>query len=53
MLKATEIMFLVGLSGFFTGIWMIFGLGWSLTTTGAVLLIAAFRNAAEREKGTN
>jgi len=53
MLKATEIMFLLGILSVFSGIWLVFGLGWSLTAAGVVLLIAAFRNASERGKGTS
>jgi len=49
--KATEIMFLAGIFLLFFGFWLVFGVGWSCIASGSVLLLAAFRNAAEREKG--
>lgn len=52
-LKATEIMFLLGLLCIIAGIWLLFGYGWSLIAAGIVLLIAAFQNAAQRGKGTS
>lgn len=52
-LRAAEIMFLLGLSSVFAGIWLLFGFGWSLVAFGVVLLFAAFKNSAEREKGTS
>jgi hypothetical protein len=51
-LGVTEVMYLLGLLSLATGISLTFGPAWALIAVGAVLLVTAFRNAAEREKGT-
>lgn len=51
-IKATEILFLLGILSVFAGFWLVLGLGFGFISAGSVLLLAAFRNAAEREKGT-
>lgn len=51
MWRATEIIYLLGLVCFTMGIVLLLGFAYGLTAAGSVLLITAFRNAAERERG--
>lgn len=48
----TESIYLLGLILLATGISLTFDVPKALIVSGVVLLITAFRNAAEREKGT-
>ncbi len=49
----TERIYILGLVFLATGISLVVNVPWALIAIGMVLLITAFRNAAEREKGTS
>ncbi len=51
VLGPTEIIFLFGFFSFTTGIALKFGLAWGLISAGSILLVTAFRNATERDRG--
>jgi hypothetical protein len=48
-IDATEIMYLIGLAFLFVGLWVLSGIGLSLTVEGAVLIASALLNAWQRE----
>lgn len=50
VLGPTEVIFLVGFFSFTTGIALQCGFAWGLIAAGSILLVTAFRNAAERDR---
>lgn len=48
----TEVIYLLGLIMLAAGISLAFSIAWALITVGGILLFTAFKNAAERDKGT-
>jgi hypothetical protein len=49
MLGPTEVIFLLGFFCLTIGIALLCGFAWGLIAAGSILLITAFRNAAERD----
>lgn len=44
-LGVTELLFLAGITLLAVGVFVVFGIGWSLTVTGGALIFTAFYNA--------
>jgi len=51
VLGPTEVIFLLGFICLTIGIALLCGFAWGLIAAGSILLITAFRNAAERDGG--
>ena len=51
VLGPTEIIFLLGFACMTIGVALLSGAAWGLIVAGAILLVAAFRNARERDNG--